>query len=293
MQVEEGQVGVEKGMMIHYISCPPPDGVKSKGTILLVHGFPQTSYQFRRVITPLSDAGYFVVAPDYRGAGGSAKPLTGYTKDVMARDLHTLVTVNLGIKEKIHIVGHDIGGMIVHAYAALYPEDTASLCCGECPLPGSTTYQENKNTLFLWHFIFHNVPDLPELLVEGKERIYLKHFYDRAGQNPDAISNDDLGVYAQAYAQPGALRCSFNTYRTFEEDAAMNQAWVKEKGKCKVPCLALWGAASFADESAAIAMASEFYSNVEYGGVKGSGHWIAEENPRGFVESVLKWVEKS
>lgn len=99
--------------MLAVITCPPPDGVDAKGVILLVHGFPQTSYQFRRVITPLADAGYHVIAPDYRGAGSSGKPWVGFTKDVMAKDLHTLVTKHFEIIEKIHLVGHDIGGMIV------------------------------------------------------------------------------------------------------------------------------------------------------------------------------------
>lgn len=102
------QPSVEAGVMIHYISCLPPEGTTQKGTVLLIHGFPQTSYQFRRVITPISNQGYHVIAPDYRGAGESSKPTDGYTKDVMARDLHTLLG-NLGVKGTVHVVGHDIG----------------------------------------------------------------------------------------------------------------------------------------------------------------------------------------
>lgn len=106
--LELSSPSAEPGVMIHYISCPPPDDTPSKGTVLLVHGFPQTSYQFRRIITPLSDKGYHVVAPDYRGAGASSKPWNGYTKQSMATDLHTLMQ-KLGHTDKIHLVGHDIG----------------------------------------------------------------------------------------------------------------------------------------------------------------------------------------
>lgn len=111
---------------IHYIDCPAPSG-KSKGTILLIHGFPQTAYQFRHVITPMSDAGYRIIAPDYRGAGHSSHPRDGYTKSIMAADLHTLVVDHLKITEPVHVVGHDIGGMIAHAYAAWFPKDTRSV----------------------------------------------------------------------------------------------------------------------------------------------------------------------
>ena len=290
--VEYAPVGVDKGLMLHYTTCPPPAGTKLKGHILLVHGFPQTSYQFRRVITPLADAGYQVIVPDYRGAGSSSKPWQGYTKDVMAKDLHTLVTKVLGINEKIHLVGHDIGSMIVHAYASQYPEDTASVCSGEAPLPGSQAYEWRKHSMGGWHYTFHSVPDLPELLVAGKEHIYLKHFYDRLSQNPNAISPEDVDVYAAAYSQPGALRCEFNCYRAFEEDAAINKQRVEDRGKCPVRCLSLWGAESYIDEAMAMEMAGEFYETAQYQGVKDCGHWIAEENPKGFVDAVLNWVEK-
>lgn len=187
-------------------------------------------------------------------------------------------------------VGHDIGGMIVHAYATLYPEATASVTWGECPLPGSTFYHNTKNSPLVWHFTFHAVPDLPEALVQGREKIYLKHFFERLGQNPAAISNHDLDVYATAYAQPGAMRCGFNVYRTFETDGEMNVGWVREKGKSKVRCLALWGEKSFAGEKEAVEMAGEFYEDVEFGSVGKAGHWIAEERPGEFVDAVLKWV---
>jgi len=276
--------------MIHYITCPPPPSVAYKGTILLIHGFPQTCYQFRRVITPLSDAGYCIIAPDYRGAGESSKPWTGYTKDIMARDLYRLVTEHEGVKEKVHVVGHDIGGMVAHAYAAQYPDQTASVCWGECPLPGTNTYDNAKNTMIMWHFTFHSVPDLPEALVAGREHIYLKHFFDRLAQNPAAISHYDLEVYAQAYALPGAMRAGLNVYRTFEADGKMNNAWVEKGGKCTVPCMNLWGGRSFADENMASEMMGRYYRSTHFDVVEGSGHWISEEKPQVFVEKVLGWA---
>ncbi|KAK5737790.1 hypothetical protein LTR17_006438 [Elasticomyces elasticus] len=283
----------EAGIMLHYISCPPPEPSASKGTILLIHGFPQTSYQFRRVITPLSDAGYHVIVPDYRGAGESSKPWEGYTKDIMARDLYRLVTEHEGIKDKIHVVGHDIGGMIAHAYAVQYPENTTSVCWGECPLPGTNVYHEAKNTTMMWHFTFHSVPDLPELLVAGRERIYLKHFFDRLAQNPSAISTHDLDVYATAYAQPGAMRAGMNVYRAFEADGEMNSNWLQEKGKCEVRCLNLWGGKSFSDEAMSKTMSEPHYTNARFDTVESAGHWIAEERPNEFVSKVLKWVQQS
>lgn len=109
--VDPLDAGGEYGIRIHFVSCEPPKGVSKKGVILLIHGFPQTWYQFRHVITPLSDAGYHVIVPDYRGAGDSTKPAQAeavFTKDVMAQDLFVLIWGHLNIKEKIHVVGHDM-----------------------------------------------------------------------------------------------------------------------------------------------------------------------------------------
>ena len=79
--------------------------LRAKGTALYYR------YQFRRVITPISDAGYYVIVPDYRGAGESTKPSQDqaiFTKAIMAEDMYILLTENLKITEKVHVVGHDM-----------------------------------------------------------------------------------------------------------------------------------------------------------------------------------------
>lgn len=110
-EVDPYEASTDNGIHIHYVSCEPPDHVQKKGVVLLIHGFPETWYQFRRVINPISDAGYHVIVPDYRGAGQSSKPplySAGFTKSLMAEDLHILLTKHLGITDKVHVVGHDM-----------------------------------------------------------------------------------------------------------------------------------------------------------------------------------------
>jgi pimeloyl-ACP methyl ester carboxylesterase len=113
-----------------------------RGTLLLIHGFPERAYQFRHVIPQFKDAGYRVIAPDYRGAGHSSRLRSGFDKVTIARDHYKLLTEHLGIKEKVHVVGHDIGGMIAHAFASRYADNCASIAWGECPIPGSKVYEE-------------------------------------------------------------------------------------------------------------------------------------------------------
>ncbi|KAI4640780.1 hypothetical protein J4E93_008372 [Alternaria ventricosa] len=276
---------------LNYIECAPEPLRRKRGVILLIHGFPQTSYQFRHVITPLSKAGYRVIAPDYRGAGQSSKPLTGYQKTQMAEDLHILVQEHFGIKDKINVVGHDIGGMIAFAYASRYPDDVASVIWGECPLPGTSCYENVKGTPDVFHFVFHQVPDLPEFLIAGKEREYLKHFFDKISYNSAAISPADLEHYALAYSQPGAIRAGLEVYRAFEKDSEENRTWVAEYGKVKVPSMLINGEKFMLAQSAE-GMANEYHEGAEMVTIEKAAHYIAEENPEAFVKGVLEFVAK-
>ena len=75
---------------------------------------------------------------------------------IMAQDLHELVTKNVDVKGKIHVVGHDIGS-IAHAFVAQFPKSVGSVIWGECPLLESSTYEKHKDTDLLYHFTFQNV----------------------------------------------------------------------------------------------------------------------------------------
>ena len=284
----------EPEIRIHYVEALSPSASPHKGTILLIHGFPETCYQFRHVIKPLADAGYHVVAPDYRGAGHSSKPHVGpegFTKDVLAQDLHTMMVeyVKPRDRRRVHLVGHDIGGMIAHAYVTQFPDEVASIIWGECPLPGTKYFDDTKHTPAQWHFAFHGISDIAEALVTGKERIYLKHFYEKLSQDPDCFSEQDLDFYTTQYAQPGSLRCHFQIYKMFEKDKLYNLAWKEENGKVKTRAMILSGDASALQESA-LGMAEEMYADIEKGLIENSGHYLAEENPEDFVLKVLEFV---
>ena len=72
------------GIQLHYIM-----GGKGEGDpIVLLHGFPQTWYEWRHIIPQLIANNYTVVAPDLRGLGDSEKPQTGYDKKTVAEDIY-------------------------------------------------------------------------------------------------------------------------------------------------------------------------------------------------------------
>lgn len=277
----------KKVLRIHYVECFPRSSPAA--SVLLVHGFPETNYQYRHIMRPLAAAGYRVIAPDYRGAGDSSHPKNNYDKVTMAKDLYQLMKDHLGIAEPVHVVGHDIGGMIAHAFATTFPSYTKSVVWGEACIPGSAFYDSAKASIDKFHFVFHRVPDgLPEALVFGKERLYLKQFFDRQIHNTEAVGKDDLEHYVHYYSLPDAMRCAFEVYREFPEDEERNLANVKQQGKSDIHCLLLNG--SLSDHRLyAQALGEQFYKRFMCAEVPESAHYVAEENPDGFCAALLSF----
>lgn len=209
----------------------------------------------------------------------------------MAADFHYLITHNLSIKERVHKVGRDIGGMVAYAYASRYSNSVSSIVWGECSLPGTSAYQQDVGVKEQWHFIFQCVPDLPETLVTGREEAYLNFFFDNKCYNTSAIQSDDVAVYLDTYKRPGAMRAAFETYRAFENEKDENIEWLKEHGKCSVPSLVLSGDC-FRHTINAEAMAGGVFENIDVVEVRDSAHYVTEENPNDFAEKVLRFIER-
>ena len=165
-----------------------------------------------------------------RGLGDSSKPLTGYDGKTVAEDIHQLVT-QLGFK-RIFLVGHDVGSQArsYYSYAAPHPTEVRKLVIMEYPFPGFTAPQlEGK----IWWFPFHQTPDIPEALVEGKETMYLSWFYHNLAYNPSAITQTDINEYVSHYSAPGGMRDGFNYYRAFPQDAIQNMNYSKISFQCR------------------------------------------------------------
>lgn len=211
----------------------------------------------------------------------------------MAADIVYLLD-HLNITEAVHVVGHDIGGMIAYAFASRYPDRTASVNWGECPLPGTQVYNEDRmsHAVEQFHFFFHAVPDLPEALVAGREEIYLNHFFDKISHNRADISQEDRETYVKMYKQPDALRCAFEIYRAFPKDAEENKQWLDEHGKSHVRALGVSGAESRHRHAMEKMMREVHQENtLSVVKVEGSGHYIAEEASEEFARVVVQFVE--
>jgi pimeloyl-ACP methyl ester carboxylesterase len=275
---------IEPGLRLHFVTAG--HGAR---TIVLLHGFPQTWWEWRRVIPALVADGFRVVAPDHRGAGHSWRPPGGYDKLTMAQDVHQLLRRHLEVQGPVVLVGHDIGLMVAYAYAQAYREEVSHLVVVDAPLPGTAVFDRLRSDPRVWHFAFHGARDVAELLVAGRERQYLQAFFNARCFDPSAISEADLEVYASAYAATGAMRAGFELYRTFDRDAEDNRAALRRNGKLTVPVLAVGGASSTSGPLVE-EMMREVADNVAGLRVPGTAHWVPEENPQALVRAVLQFA---
>ncbi len=268
----EHHAALANGVRIHYVRAGQGDPV------VLLHGFPQTWYMWRKIIPELARH-YTVIAPDLRGFGESSKPIDGYDKRTVAEDIYQLVR-GLGF-EKIFLVGHDLGGPAAYAYACAHPDDVRRLVILDVEITiDRATAAEYFTRLF--HLSFHAEPDIAVALVAGRERVYLTHFY-RKCYNPGAFSHADIDEYIAAFSAPGALRASMAHYGAIWTDLKHNIENAKQL--LEMPVLALGGEMSFGERT--VSSARKIAKDVRGRSMPRCAHWVAEEEPEALLAELL------
>jgi pimeloyl-ACP methyl ester carboxylesterase len=275
------------GIQLHYVKGGHGD------PLVLIHGWPQTWYEWRHVMPALAKD-YTVIVPDLRGLGDSSKPLTGYDGKTTAEDIHQLVS-QLGFNKKILLVAHDIGAQTAYSYAVAHPNNVSKLVIMEFAFPGFLPPGFEGVT---WWFAFHQVPDIPEMLTFGKEKEYLSWFYKGLAYNPYAITQADIDEFVSHYSAPGGMRAGFEYYRAFPIDANENKESLAKGGKLQMPVLAVGGdiyPAVGGDLPGNFALYSiqQLAANVQGITVPLSGHWIPEEQPDFVVDQLLKFFRNT
>lgn len=105
-------------------------GDPGKPTVLLLHGFPESHVMWNRIVQEIGDQ-FYVVMPDVRGYGDSAKPEglpdhSNYSKRTLAQDIVEVMDV-LG-RDTFYLCGHDRGGRVAHRLAVDFPDRVDKLC---------------------------------------------------------------------------------------------------------------------------------------------------------------------
>jgi len=126
------------GLRVHLLEAGQP----GRPLVLLQHGFPELAYSWRRVMAPLADAGFHVVAPDLRGYGRTTGWDDAYDRDLapfgilnLVRDAVSLASA-LGHRQVAMVVGHDFGASAAAACALVRPDLFRSVVLMSAPFAG-------------------------------------------------------------------------------------------------------------------------------------------------------------
>ncbi len=262
-------------------------GDETKPAVLFLHGWPECWMVFERVMSALAGEAH-VCAMDLPGVGQSTdspgaydkRTLSGYVRAVIAR---------LGLRP-VTLVGHDVGGMIVYAFLHAWPGELERAVIMNTAIPGVDPWEDVERNPHIWHFAFHAVPRLPELLVDGHQSDYFSFFHDALAADPRGVDEHDRRACAEAYASPSALHAGFEWYRAFPKDVRHNRDTRGQR--VETPVLYLRG-----EKERGIELA-RYVSGLRAAGVRqlqaetiaGSGHFAPNEQPEAVASALRRFV---
>jgi pimeloyl-ACP methyl ester carboxylesterase len=269
-------------VLLHAVAAGPKDGA----VVVLLHGFPEFWYGWRKLIDPLAAAGFRVVVPDQRGYNLSSKPagIGSYALSELVSDVIAIAD-QLG-QEKIFLVGHDWGAAVAWSAALLQPKRIAKLVALNVPHP--SVMRKFMRTHFAqvlrsWYIFFFQLPWLPEALFSA--------FHFRAGSRallrssrPGTFSVEDLAQYRAAWSQPGALTGMIHWYR-----ALFRYRTKFPNRTVRVPTRILWGErdafllSEMAHESLRYCADAELYT------FRNASHWLQHEEPARVSELLVEF----
>ena len=263
------QVEIE-GLSIHVIE----GGSGKQSSVMFLHGWPENWQSFESLMILLT-AEARVVAIDLPGIGGSQTKPPANDKRTLAKYVRGLIA-RLEL-QNLTLVGHDVGGQIVYSYLHGFPNTILRAVMMNIVVPGVEPWSEVVRNPHIWHFAFHSVPELPEVLVTGHEAEYFDFFYDELA-GPIGIEKTKREEYVKAYSRPGALRTGFDWYRAFPQDEKDN---LRVKGEAiQTPVLYLRGEHERGDiESYLNGFREAGLRNIKGHVIAGAGHFAPEEQP--------------
>jgi pimeloyl-ACP methyl ester carboxylesterase len=257
-------------------------GPENGPLVLLLHGFPQTSWSWRNQIEPLAAAGYRVAAPDQRGYSPGARPesVEAYARDTMMNDPLALATM-LG-HDRFHLVGHDWGGSLAWQLAGRRGERLLTLTSLTTPHPqamadayaGKLGGDQASRSMYVDMFRAEGSEDG----MLANEAAGLRLILQGGG-----LSEAESQPYAEALGTSDALRAALNWYR------AMSLADVDGLGPITTPTLYMWGTNDVAlGPEPARATADHVtgpYTVVE---LEGADHWVPEHSADAVTAALLE-----
>ncbi|HEV2809199.1 MAG TPA: alpha/beta fold hydrolase [Acidimicrobiales bacterium] len=250
--------------------------------VILLHGFPQTSQMWSPYLPRLAAAGFRAIAPAQRGYAATARPpdIDDYAIHLLVADV-LAVADGLGV-DRFHLVGHDWGGVVGWALAAVSPDRLCSLTSVSTPHPRALASSLWRSLQLgrSWYVGLLQLPALPERLLTARNGTLLRRLLRDSGL-PDAM----VDSYADAMLEPGAMTAAINYYR------ALRLSRTDAVGRVTVPTLYVWSTHDTAlGPVAARATERQVDGPYRFVVLDGVSHWIPETRVEELTTPLLAHV---
>jgi pimeloyl-ACP methyl ester carboxylesterase len=243
--------------------------------VLLLHGWPQHWYEWRRLMPDLADR-HRVIAPDLRGFGWSDAPSSGYLKEEMAQDV--LAILDELELERVKLVGHDWGGWIGFILCLRAPERFDRFMALNVP----HLWQAMGRALpQLWRFWYQWVVIAPGLGYVGHRREWFTRAVLRLGVTDRSVWDEEtLGIFTHNLAEPARARACVSLYRAFNFRELLPVGLGRYNGeRLTVPTRIVFGADDMAISTGLLRGYEPHADDMDVELVPGCGHFIADERP--------------
>jgi pimeloyl-ACP methyl ester carboxylesterase len=273
--------------------------------VLLLHGFPEFWWAWRRQLTALADAGYRAVAVDLRGYGDSDKPPRGYDGWTLAGDVAGLIKA-LG-QTKAHLVGHAWGGMIAWTVAALHPRLVRSVSALAAPHPLALR-RASRRTVFrrgdsqgraITQVLRAQLPIMPERDLVADDAAAVERLLRRWGGPRWTVS---AGFAEVASADRAAMRVPGVAHSSLEYFRWALRSQLRGDGRhfaaeldrrLAMPSLQLHGSVDpYLLESTALASREWLSPRPVYHSLAGVGHFPHHEAPDTVNELLIEFLDR-
>jgi len=239
MELEHSYIETN-GIKLHVVQAGPKSGVP----VILLHGFPEFWYGWRKQIPALVEAGCRVIVPDQRGYNLSDKPkgVKNYGVYTLAADIIGLIDA-LGY-QKVNLVGHDWGALVAWTLANKYPDRLHRMSIMNVPHPAvirrflQRDFDQIRRS---WYVFFFQFPWIPEAWMRRDDwRGAVRAL--RGSANIHSFTNEDIEKHKEAWSQPGAIKSMINWYRA----SIQLMSKLPKDSRIKIPTLMMWGMKDFA-----------------------------------------------
>jgi pimeloyl-ACP methyl ester carboxylesterase len=235
--------------------------------VLLIHGWPDTGELWRHQVPALVDAGYRVLVPDLRGAGGSDRPesVEAYNLVHLLADL--LAILDHAGADRAHVVGHDWGAALGWALAAFDPHRVASLAALSVGHPASFAAAGVAQREKSWYMLLFQFTGIAEQWLADDDFANLRTW----SGHPDA------DAVVTRLAVPGALTAGLNLYRANLPPESLIGSRL-ELPPILCPTLGIWSSGDLAlTEAQMTGSADHVKASWRYERIEDAGHWLQLE----------------